>query len=71
VCGRKFPEGQGVYVNIGDIRYIFHSKRCAIKFFKRFIEELDPSLAKGAAERVAKVFEDELKEKMEVKKKRI
>ena len=63
VCGRKFYRGQGVILTFGDAEYVFHSKACAIKFIRRFLEELDPSDAKAAAERAVRRFEDERKAK--------
>ncbi len=41
ICGRPFPEGQGVIVSRGGLTLTFHSSRCAYKFFKLFMERLD------------------------------
>jgi len=43
VCGRRFPEGQGIVLNIGGKRLYFHSKRCAYKFFRSLIDKVDTS----------------------------
>ncbi|MEM0491125.1 MAG: hypothetical protein QXR02_05170 [Acidilobaceae archaeon] len=41
VCGRVFPEGQGVIVSRGGLTLTFHSGRCAYKFFKLWFERVD------------------------------
>ncbi|MCD6428750.1 MAG: hypothetical protein J7L12_03945 [Desulfurococcales archaeon] len=60
VCGRKFPRGQGVIFTIEGKEYVFHSKKCAIKFIRRVIEELDKSALKSAFDKVSSEFEKEL-----------
>jgi large subunit ribosomal protein L24e len=39
VCGKKFPEGQGIIIQKEGIILEFHSSKCASKFFRRLIEE--------------------------------
>ncbi len=39
VCGRSFPEGQGIVIVKDNIVLEFHSSRCVAKFFKRMIED--------------------------------
>ena len=70
VCGRKFPRGQGVVLVIGGKEYSFHSKRCALKFLRRLLEELGDT-ASSAAERVAREFAEELRAKEEARRKKI
>jgi len=60
VCGRKFPRGQGVVFIIDNREYAFHSKKCAMKFIRKVIEELDKSVLKPVFDRVASEFEKEL-----------
>ncbi|MEM4512226.1 MAG: hypothetical protein QXK97_02875 [Acidilobaceae archaeon] len=43
VCGRPFPEGQGVVLARGGFTLEFHSSRCAYRFFKLLFERLDYS----------------------------
>jgi hypothetical protein len=43
VCGRVFPEGQGIVIRYKDKMLTFHSKSCAVKFFRYYIENVDPS----------------------------
>ena len=71
VCGRKFPKGQGVIIVVKGSEYAFHSKGCAIKFFKRLVEELDPNTLYEAFERVRKSFEEELRARAERNVKKI
>ncbi len=39
ICGKMFPEGQGIVITRGRIALYFHSKRCAVKFLRKLIEE--------------------------------
>ncbi len=71
VCGKKFPKGQGVVLVVKGRKYPFHSKGCAVRFFRRLIEELDPNALSDAFERVRKSFEDELRAKEERNVKKI
>lgn len=43
VCGRKFPEGQGIVLSRGGVTLHFHSSRCAAKFLRRLIENSSDS----------------------------
>jgi len=58
VCGRSFPEGQGIIVEKAGHRLFFHSKRCLTRFFRRFVEELEDSCASRAISRVKSEFEE-------------
>ncbi len=71
VCGRKFPEGQGITLNFGGEVMRFHSKACAIKFIRRFLEELDPGASSSVARKVADAFAEELKVREEARKKKL
>ena len=71
VCGRKFPIGQGIIINIGGKDYAFHRKTCAIKFLRRLIEELDENVVKSAARTVEREFKEKLREKMELTAKKL
>ena len=53
VCGRKFPEGQGITIVKGGVVLHFHSSRCAAKFLKALLENVDDScITKGLKETV-------------------
>jgi len=71
VCGRKFPRGQGVVLVVAGKEYTFHSKRCALKFLRRVLEEIDEGILTKAFSNVAKEFAEELKELREKKAKKI
>ncbi len=72
VCGRKFPKGQGIIIELGGTTLTFHSTRCATKFFRLLIERIED---KGPIEKVAKQLIQELEEarkrKQELYKKKI
>lgn len=71
VCGRKFPEGQGVVLEVSGKKYVFHSKSCALKFLKKVLENIDANTLLKAFDKVAKEFEDVLKSRMELTSKKI
>ncbi|MEB2836761.1 MAG: hypothetical protein GSR80_000712 [Desulfurococcales archaeon] len=58
VCGRKFPEGQGIIIEKAGIVLHFHSRRCATKFLKLLLERLDDNTAR----KVLKELVNELEE---------
>lgn len=39
VCGKKFPEGQGIIIRRDGLELFFHSKGCLGKFMQRVITE--------------------------------
>ncbi len=57
VCGRKFPEGQGIVIKRAGLELAFHSKACLAKFFRLFVERIDEKEFKRAAREVIKEFE--------------
>ncbi|MET1102271.1 MAG: hypothetical protein ABWW69_07345 [Pyrodictiaceae archaeon] len=63
VCGRVFPEGQGIIIKRAGIELAFHSKTCLTKFFKRFVEVVDESEFKRVVREVRREFEEALKAK--------
>jgi hypothetical protein len=65
VCGRKFPEGQGIVITKAGITLHFHSSRCAAKFLKLLLERLD----EGEARRVLRELTEELRKSLEEKRK--
>ncbi len=71
VCGRKFPRGQGITLVIGGKEYAFHSKRCALKFLRRVLEEIDEGILTKVFNNVAKEFAEELEELRKRKAKKI
>lgn len=68
VCGRYFPEGQGIVLRRAGIELTFHSKTCMARFFRLFIERLDESDFKRAARETMREFEELLKARQVAKK---
>ncbi|MEM0026735.1 MAG: hypothetical protein QXT53_02895 [Ignisphaera sp.] len=71
VCGRVFHDGQGVRIVVGGKELYFHSKTCALKFFKSMILYLDQKDLEKAVSATVKEFENRLKEVEERSRKRI
>ncbi|AEM38836.1 hypothetical protein Pyrfu_0967 [Pyrolobus fumarii 1A] len=61
VCGRMFPEGQGIVLQRGGVTLTFHSKACAVKFFRLMVETIDEGEFKKVARSLVKEFEEALK----------
>ncbi|ABM80822.1 hypothetical protein [Hyperthermus butylicus] len=58
VCGRVFPEGQGIIIRRANVELTFHSKSCLARFFRLFVERLDEREFRRAAMDVVKEFEE-------------
>ena len=74
MCGRIFPKGQGVLLNITGRELAFHSKKCALKFLTRFIEQLvveDKDKVSKVLDRLLKTLNEERKDLMGLKAKKI
>lgn len=72
VCGRTFPKGQGVIIEIGKTTLYFHSTKCATKFFKLLIERIeDKDVLEKTAKELINEFEEIRKRKEELHKKKI
>lgn len=69
VCGRKFPEGQGIILSKAGRVLYFHSKDCAMRFFRLFLELLEDSCAAPAIDEAVKEFREALKARREKTKK--
>jgi len=68
VCGRKFPEGQGIVLVRAGITIAFHSKSCLTKFFKLFVERVEEKEFKRLVRELTSEFE-EMRRMKESKKK--
>ncbi len=64
VCGRVFPEGQGIVLTVDDEVVTLHSKRCAVKFLRAVIDKLDPTASKEAIKKVKKDFDEILRKRL-------
>lgn len=69
VCGRIFPEGQGIKLSLAGKDVYFHSKRCALKFFKSLILYIDQKILEQAIRLAIREFEERLREVHEKTKK--
>ncbi|MEB3773863.1 MAG: hypothetical protein GSR86_02910 [Desulfurococcales archaeon] len=63
VCGRKFPEGQGIVIEKSGRVMHFHSRRCAYRFLRLVLERADDSCIKPAIDEVLEEFRRILKER--------
>ncbi len=70
-CGRAFFKGQGVEVVIGDEKFYFHSKKCALEFFKRLMERIPPEVSVPAAKSLARELEEAIRKKEEMSRKKL
>ncbi|MEN2999163.1 MAG: hypothetical protein ABDH61_01090 [Acidilobaceae archaeon] len=61
VCGRLFPEGQGIVLSRGNATLKFHSSRCAAKFLRIFFDRASSSSLEEMG-RLAKEMERALEE---------
>ena len=69
VCGRAFPEGQGIILSRGEVYLSFHSSRCAAKFLRRLImDSVDYECIEKQANLLVKEFEELLEKKAITKK---
>lgn len=69
VCGRPFPEGQGIVIRRGDLVLAFHSSRCASKFLRLLMERADAKCLEGPAREVLRDLEQAEKARSERSKK--
>ena len=69
VCGRIFPQGQGVKITIKGTDYYFHSKACAYKFLRELVLSADIDCISDVAKEIRRKYEDLLEKKKEASKK--
>lgn len=67
MCGRLFPEGQGVLISRGGLTLTFHSGRCAYRFLKLLFERADERCVLDAARSLA----SELEKVLELRKAKV
>ncbi|MEM0453449.1 MAG: hypothetical protein QXO98_02175 [Sulfolobales archaeon] len=58
VCGKVYPEGQGITLVVDDEVVTLHSRRCAVKFLKSLLDELEPTTSKEVIKKVKKEFDE-------------
>jgi hypothetical protein len=71
VCGRVFPEGQGIILRVDDDVIPLHSSKCATKFLRSVVERLEPSVARGIIKDVKKEFHELLEKRLKESSKKI
>jgi hypothetical protein len=71
VCGRVFPEGQGIILRVNDDVIPLHSSKCATKFLRSVVERLEPSVARGIIKDVKKEFHELLEKRLKESSKKI
>ncbi len=71
ICGRVFPEGQGIVINYGKTLLTFHSSRCAAKFLKQLLERIPPEEIEKYIKRLVEEDLERLKSLEELKRKKI
>ncbi|BFH74351.1 hypothetical protein SJAV_22950 [Sulfurisphaera javensis] len=69
VCGRMFPEGQGIKLSIQGNEYYFHSKDCAYKFLREVILTADSDCISSVIKDIKRKYDDLTKKKKEASKK--
>ena len=67
VCGKKFPEGQGIVIRRAGIELAFHSKVCFTRFCRLFIERIDEKEFKRVARGLVKEYEELRKQRIRQK----
>ncbi len=71
ICGRIFPEGQGIVIKYGDLVLSFHSNRCASKFLRQLLERIPSDEIKGYVKRLVEENLEQLESLAKIKAKKI
>jgi len=71
VCGRVFPEGQGIVVKTGSIVLEFHSSRCASKFFRNLLERIPGEEIQPYIKKLVEEYEELNQQRAKAKAKKI
>jgi len=71
VCGRTFYQGQGIVLDVGGYTLTFHSKSCAMKFFKALLSRLTGEEIKNAIKEVLDEFSLKLSEQRKQSSKKL
>jgi len=67
VCGKVFPEGQGIVIRFRDRDLFFHKRTCAVKFLRELIPLLQQD-CNSSVERVLESFSKAIEERRKEKK---
>ncbi len=71
ICGRKFPEGQGIIIDYDGVLLAFHSSRCAAKFLKQLLERVPPEELKGYIKRLVEEDLEAVRARRKLREKKI
>ncbi len=71
VCGRVFPEGQGIILTYGGVELAFHSSKCASKFLKQLLDRVPPDVLGDYVKRLVEENLEKLRELEKRKAKKI
>ncbi len=71
VCGKMFPEGQGIVLTLDNYMLTFHSKACALKFFNTLLHKVSFDLIRDTVEDTVEEFKRKLREEFKRKAKKI
>ncbi|MEM1618537.1 MAG: hypothetical protein QW721_01340 [Desulfurococcaceae archaeon] len=71
VCGRVFPEGQGVVIRFNNEILEFHSNKCFAKFARALLERLPSNEVKGYIKRLKDEFEETINQRSKLKIKKL
>jgi len=63
VCGRRFPHGQGIIMDVAGKILYFHSRRCAYRFMRLVMERADEKCIRGPIDEVLREFNRILEER--------
>lgn len=67
VCGKVFPEGQGILIDVGGRRLVFHKKTCATKFLRELLLSMGPECY-NSIDRVLEIFSRSVEERARPKR---
>ncbi|AOL15641.1 hypothetical protein BFU36_01595 [Sulfolobus sp. A20] len=71
ICGRTFPEGQGIKIEIVGEKLYFHSKSCAYKFLKEVILNSDSDCIGSSVKNIQRKYKEILEDKAKKAQKKI
>jgi ribosomal protein L24E len=71
VCGRPFPEGQGIVLRISGEVLEFHSSKCFSKFARDLLTRLPEEEVKGYIKKLREEYIELLEQKQKLRSKRI
>ncbi len=71
ICGRMFPEGQGIVIKYGKYTLAFHKSKCAAAFLRLLLERVPPEELEGYIKRIISEAEEKIRLNQRLKAKKI